>query len=93
MTDLNKIQIIIFVGMMSVFKQFPVKVKLDDLFNADEFGWFYQCLPNKTFHLSAEKCSVRKKSKEVRLTGMATVSVTAEKLPMFVVGKSKTQVF
>ncbi|XP_065645821.1 tigger transposable element-derived protein 4-like [Hydra vulgaris] len=62
--------------------------KLENIFNADEFGLFYQCLPNKTYHLSREKCFGEKNSK-VRLTGIAAGSATGEKLPMFVIGKSK----
>ena len=62
--------------------------KLEDIFNADEFGLFYQCLPDKTYHLKGEKCSGGKKSK-VRFTGMAAGSAAGEKLPMFVIGKSK----
>ena len=62
--------------------------KLEDIFNADEFGLFYQCLPDKTYHLKGEKCSGGKKSK-VRFTGMVTGSATGEKLPMFIIGKSK----
>ncbi|XP_065667946.1 tigger transposable element-derived protein 4-like [Hydra vulgaris] len=62
--------------------------KLENIFNADEFGLFYQCLPNKTYHLSREKCFGGKNSK-VRLTGIAAGSATGEKLPMFVIGKSK----
>nr|XP_047142836.1 tigger transposable element-derived protein 4-like [Hydra vulgaris] len=62
--------------------------KLENIFNADEFGLFYQCLPNKTYHLSQEKCIGGKNSK-VRLTGIAGGSATGEKLPMFVIGKSK----
>ena len=62
--------------------------KLENVFNADEFGLLYQCLPTKTHHFSREKCSRGKYSK-ARLTGMAAASVTEEKLPMFVVGKSK----
>ena len=42
---------------------------LENIFNADEFGLFYQCLPNKTLHLKGEKCSGGKHSK-VRLTGL-----------------------
>ena len=63
--------------------------ELNEIFHTDEIGLLYQCLPNKTFHLSAEKYSGGKKSK-VRLTGMASASATHEKLPMFVIGKSKT---
>ena len=62
--------------------------KLQDIFNADQFELFYQCLPYKTYHLKAEKYSGVKKSK-VRKTGMATASARREKLPMFIIGKSK----
>ncbi|XP_065654668.1 uncharacterized protein LOC136081290 [Hydra vulgaris] len=62
--------------------------KLENIFNADEFGLFYQCLPNKIYHLSREKCFGGKNSK-VRLIGIAAGSATGEKLPMFVIGKSK----
>ena len=61
---------------------------LEDTFNADEFGLFYQCLPSKTYHLSGEKCSGGKNSK-VRLIGMAAASATGEKLETFGIGKSK----
>ena len=62
--------------------------KLEDTFNAFEFGLFYQCLPSKTYRLSGEKCSGGKNS-NVRLTGMAAASATGEKLEMFVIDKSK----
>ena len=62
--------------------------KLEDLFNADEFGLFYQCLPTRTYHLSGEECSGDKSSKVI-LTGMVVVSATGEKLEMFVIDKSK----
>ena len=62
--------------------------KLENIFNADEFGLFYQCLPDKTYHHNGEKCSGGKKNK-VRLTGMAAASAVGEKLPMFVIWKSK----
>ena len=63
--------------------------KLNDIFNADEFGLFYQCLRNKTFHLKSEKCSGGKNSK-IRITGLAAANAVGDKLPMFVIGKSKT---
>ena len=28
--------------------------KLENIFNTDEFGLFYHCLPSKTYHLSGE---------------------------------------
>ena len=37
--------------------------KLEDIFNVDEFGLFYQCHPDKTYHLKGEKCSGGKKAK------------------------------
>ena len=63
------------------------RYKLKDIYNADDFGLFYQGLPKKTLHLKGEKCSGGKYSK-VRLTGMAAASASGEKLPMFVIGKS-----
>ena len=65
------------------------KYDLKDIFNTDEVGLFYQCLPNKTYHFKGQRCSGGKNSK-VRLTGMATGNAIGEKLPMFVIGKSKT---
>ena len=65
------------------------KYDLKDIFNADEFGLFYQCLPNKTYHFKGQKCSGGKNSK-VRLTGMAAGNAVGEKLPMFLIGMSKT---
>ena len=60
--------------------------KLKDIYNADEFGLFYQELPKKTLHTKNEKCSGGKNSK-VRLTGMTAASAAGEKLPMFIAGK------
>ena len=36
---------------------------LKDIYNADEFGLFYQCVPNKTYQPKSEKCSGGKLSK------------------------------
>ena len=60
---------------------------LENISNADEFGLFYQCLPNKALHLEEEKCSGRKHSK-VCLTRLAVGSANRERLQMFVIGKS-----
>ena len=43
--------------------------ELKDIYNADEFGLFYECLPNKTYQPKSEKCSSRKSSK-TRITGL-----------------------
>ena len=61
--------------------------ELKDIFNADEFGPFYQALPSKSMHFKNERCSGGKFSK-VHLTGLAGANFTGEKLPMFVIGKS-----
>ena len=61
---------------------------LENIFNADEFGLFYNCLPDKTYHFKKEKCNGGKHSK-VRLTGMAAGNAKGERLQMFTIGKSK----
>ena len=65
------------------------KYKLNDIFNADKFGIFYQYLFKKTNTLSSEMCSVGINSK-FKLTGMAAASVTREKLEVLVIGKSSS---
>ena len=61
---------------------------LRDIYNAGEFGLFYQQLPTKSFHLKGERCAGGKFSK-VHLTGLAAGNVAVEKLPMFVIGKAE----
>ena len=68
----------------TILSRYPI----ENVFNADEFGLFYQCLPNKTFHFKKEKCSGGKHSK-VRLTRMAAGNAKGERLPMFAIGKAK----
>ena len=60
---------------------------LENIFNADEFGLFYQYLPNKTLHLKGEKRAGGKHSK-IRLTGLAAGNAYGERLPMFAIGKA-----
>ena len=55
------------------------KYKSKDLFNVDEFGLFFQCLPNKTFNLRFEMCSVGKKIK-IRLTEVLYVALKISKI-------------
>ena len=45
-------------------------------------------MPDKSMHLKSESCIGGKHSK-VRLIGKAAASTVGEKLPIFVVGKSK----
>ena len=60
---------------------------LKDIFNANEFGLFYQTLSSKTMHSKGHKCSNGKHCK-ASLTGLAAVNAFGERLPMFVIGKS-----
>ena len=71
-----------------VVRNFLSQYKLEDIYNADEFGIFHRCLTNKTFHLKSDKCSCGKHSK-IRITGLAAVNAVGDKLPMFVIGKSQ----
>ena len=64
--------------------------ELPDIYNADEFGLFLQALPSKSLHLKDEKCIGGKFNREVRLTGLAAANANGEKLPMFIIGKSKS---
>ena len=61
---------------------------LRDIYNADEFGLFYQQLPTKSFHLKGERCAGGKLSK-VCLTGLAASNAAGEKLPMFFIEKAE----
>ena len=35
----------------------------EDIYNADKFGLFYQCLPDKSYQLKTDKCTGGKHSK------------------------------
>ena len=61
---------------------------LKDIYNADEFRLFYQCLSNKTYQLKSEKCYVGKLSK-IRITGMAAANAMGNRLPMFAIGRPR----
>ena len=63
------------------------RYELKDIFNADEFGLFYEALPSKSLHFRGKRCAGGKHSK-VRLARMAASNALGEKLPMFVIGKS-----
>uniref|UniRef100_A0A8C4SEN5 HTH CENPB-type domain-containing protein n=1 Tax=Erpetoichthys calabaricus TaxID=27687 RepID=A0A8C4SEN5_ERPCA len=74
----------------SILEEYEAK----DVFNADETGLFYRCLPNKTLSFKGQSCSGGKLSKE-RITVLVDCnSDGSEKLPLFVIGKSlKAQCF
>ena len=65
------------------------KYELKDIYNANEFGLFFQALPNNSLHYKDERSSGGKHSK-VRLAGSAAGNATGEKLPLFVIGQSAT---
>ena len=65
------------------------KYELDEIYNADEFGLFFRMQPDKSLNLRSEACVGGKHSK-IRLTGMAAANAMGDKLPMFVIGKSKS---
>ncbi|GFW05436.1 tigger transposable element-derived protein 6 [Trichonephila clavipes] len=59
-----------------------------NIFNTDETGLFFKCLPEKTFTFKKEKCHGEKHSKE-RLTILLTVNMDgSEKITPLVIGKS-----
>ena len=64
-----------------------LKYELKDIYNADEFGLFYQALPDKSLHYKGKRCSGGKHIM-VRLTGLAAGNATEEKLSLFVIRKS-----
>ena len=62
--------------------------ELKDIYNADEFGFLYEHLPNKIYQPKSEKCSGRKLSK-ICIAGLEVANAAGHKLPMFVTGKAK----
>jgi hypothetical protein len=60
-----------------------------DIFNADEKGLFFKCLPDKTLMLKDEKCSGEKYDKK-RITIMLGANMSGtEKLKLFVIDTAK----
>lgn len=70
-------------NLLTIFLRYEMK----DVYNDDEFGLFYQALPNESLHFQGKHCSGGTHSK-IRLTWLVAGSTTGEKLPMFVIGKS-----
>ncbi|GFS85783.1 tigger transposable element-derived protein 6 [Trichonephila clavipes] len=59
-----------------------------NIFNTDETGLFFKCLPEKTFTFKKEKCHGGKNGKE-RLTILLAVNMdSSEKITPLVIGKS-----
>ena len=57
---------------------------MKDIYNAEEFGLFYQCFPNKTCQLKSQKCYGGKLSR-IRITGMEAANAMVDMLPVFVI--------
>ena len=52
---------------------------LENIYNANKFGLFYQCLPDKSYQLKTGKCSGGKHSK-IRITGLVAANAIGNKL-------------
>lgn len=73
----------------NVFVPLMAQYDENDVFNADEAGLFFKCLPGKTMAFKDDKCLNGKNSKE-RITIMVCSNMTGtEKVKPFVIGKSK----
>lgn len=64
------------------------KYSPSDIFNADETALFYRMLPTKSFVEKGDTCKGTKQSKE-RLSVLVACSMSGERLPLLVIGKSK----
>ena len=63
---------------------------LENIYNADEFRLFYQCLPDKSYQLKTEKCSDGKHSK-IRITGLAAANSVGINCLCLLLAKQKIQ--
>ncbi|XP_050329997.1 tigger transposable element-derived protein 4-like [Bactrocera neohumeralis] len=61
----------------------------DEIFNADETGFFYKLMPDKTLKFKGENCSGGKLSKD-RITVMVAANMSGtEKKKLLIIGKSQ----
>ena len=65
------------------------KFKPCDIYNADETGLFWQCLPNKTMDFKGNKCHGGKKSKERVTLLLAGNMDGSDKIKPLIIGKSE----
>jgi len=63
-------------------------IKLENVFNMDETGYFFRALPDSTLSHIGDKCIGGRNAKD-RLTVVLTCSAAGEKLPPMLIGKSK----
>ena len=59
----------------------------EDIFNADETGLFYKCLPNKTLVIKGDTCTGQKIPKDRISIIVAANMDGSQKLPLLVIGK------
>ncbi|XP_049315732.1 tigger transposable element-derived protein 4-like [Bactrocera dorsalis] len=75
--------------VMNVLPRLIENYNANDIFNADETGLFFKCLPNKTLTFKTEQWFGGKQSRE-RITVMMGRNMTgSEKLKLLVIGKAK----
>ena len=73
---------------LNKLKHIIVGYEPEDIYNADETGLFFKCLPDKTFNIRGNKCFNGEKSKE-RLTLLFCCNSTGtHKMVPLVIGKS-----
>lgn len=77
------------VWIENVLNKILQKFEPKDIFNCDETGLFFKCLPSKTLAFKGDKCFGVKTSKE-RVTLLAGANMDGtEKLKLLLIGKSK----
>lgn len=77
------------VWIENVLKRLLQKYQPKDLFNCDETGLFFKCLPNQTHAFKNDKCFGVKTGKE-RVTVLIGANMDGtEKLKLLLIGKSK----
>ena len=72
----------------SALKELLQLYKPDDIFNADETGIFFKCVPDKTLDFKGAICTGGKKAKDGLTVLVAANMSGKEKLPLFVIGKT-----
>ncbi|GFR58720.1 tigger transposable element-derived protein [Elysia marginata] len=68
--------------LQDILKKFEPR----DIYNADETGLFYKCLPNKSLAFQGETCTGQKVPKD-RISLLCAANLAGEKLPLLAIGK------
>ena len=74
----------------STLTKLLLQYESESIYNVDETTLFYKLRPDKTLSFKVERCSGTKKHKD-RLTVLVGASMAAEKLPLLIIGKSKSR--